>query len=248
MTHIKILAQNIGGAGLGRERGGGSIAPLRINIHSKKPEVIVLTETRIDNMDFDGKGVFRGYDLTQHSTGGRRAGGVMIFVKKEFTPIQGTIRNSRSGHFTIGAYEYKGLRVILGGIYGNCTAADGPSAEVFHEYIEWHRELSVRIGNAHTFIAGDFNIKLDMQNNFKPRSTAALIDFMDEFDLTDAGGEMRAPTWRRPHLPKSRSRIDYILYSSNITRETFDTTWGRGDHAELLGAFCVGKKSTTSHY
>jgi hypothetical protein len=50
------------------------------------------------------------------------------------------MRNSRSGHLTIGAYEYNGEKIILEGIYGNCTASDGPFADIFAEYWEWHRE------------------------------------------------------------------------------------------------------------
>ncbi len=55
MTQIKVLVQNIGGAGLGSEGGGGSIAPLRMSVHNKKPDVIVLTETRLENEIFEGK-------------------------------------------------------------------------------------------------------------------------------------------------------------------------------------------------
>jgi hypothetical protein len=36
-----------------------------------------------------------------------RAGRVMVFLKNGYTPMLGTIRNSRSGHFTIGAYACK---------------------------------------------------------------------------------------------------------------------------------------------
>ncbi len=96
----------------------------------------MLTETRVEDEAFDGKKTFWGYKLSQHCMSGRRAGGVMVFTRKDFLPMQGTIRNSRSGHFTIGAYEYKKEKVIIGGIYGNCTASDGPSAEIFADYVE----------------------------------------------------------------------------------------------------------------
>ncbi len=57
MTQIKVLVQNIGEAGLGSEQGGGggSIAPLRLGIHNKKPDIIVLTEARVEDEAFDGK-------------------------------------------------------------------------------------------------------------------------------------------------------------------------------------------------
>jgi hypothetical protein len=55
MTQIKVLVQNIGGVGFGVSGGGGgSIAPLRLSVHNKKPDVIVLTETRLENEIFEG--------------------------------------------------------------------------------------------------------------------------------------------------------------------------------------------------
>ncbi len=50
------------------------------------------------------------------------------------------------------------------------------------------------------------------------------------------------PTWRRPHLPKSRSRLDYVLHSAGLVKDNFATTWGRGDHAKILGIFQVGAR------
>jgi hypothetical protein len=227
---------------MGSEKRGGNIAPLRLRVHNAKPDVIIVTETRIEDRGYDGKGVFRGYKSLQNSSTGRRAGGVMVFVKRDFNVINGTVRNSRDGHYTIAAYEYKGERYIIGGIYGNCTNSDGISAEIFQTYTEWHRELKMRLGNIYSIIGGDFNLKLDLSNNFKPRTTAILRDFMLEFDLKDAGEESKKPTWRRPHLPKSKSRIDYIIYSGVIHKNSLTTTWGRMDHAEILGEFSIGEK------
>jgi hypothetical protein len=141
-----------------------------------------------------GEKVFRGYEMFQHSSSGRRSVGVMIFTKRGFNPIQGTIRNSRSGHFTIGAYEYKREKIVMGGINGNCTAADGPSAEIFTEYVEFHRELRNRLGDTHATVANDFNLKLDVAHDYKPRSTGIIRNFLEECNLDDAGGEMRMPT------------------------------------------------------
>jgi hypothetical protein len=53
---------------------------------------------------------------------------------------------------------------------------------------------------------------------------------------------MRMPTRRRPHLPKSRSRLDYILHSTGLSKESFTTTWGKGDHAEITGFFRIGPR------
>ncbi len=134
-----------------------------------------------------GGKVFRGYEAFQHSSSGRRSGGVMVFTRRGFNPIWGTIRNSRSGHFTIGAHEYKGEKIVIGGIYWNCTAADGPSAKIFMEYVEWHRDLRY-IRRYTCKCCGDFNLKLDVKQNYKPRSTAIIRNFMEECGLEDAGG------------------------------------------------------------
>jgi hypothetical protein len=46
------------------------------------------------------------------------------------------------------------------------------------EYIEWHRELGDRLGDIHAIVAGDFNLKLDVKQNYKPRSTAIIRNFI----------------------------------------------------------------------
>ncbi len=50
------------------------------------------------------------------------------------------------------------------------------------------------------------------------------------------------PTLRRPYLPRSGSRLDNILHSASLIKESFTTTWGRGDHAEILGTFRIGPR------
>ena len=246
MTIFKVLVQNIAGAGLGKERAGGNISALRIAIHNKKPDIVILTETRIEDRHFNGIGVFRGYKLTQHSSSGRRSGGVAVFVRKDLQEIDGTIRNSNSGHSTIGAYNWKGEKIVIGGIYGLSTGSDRQCAEIFSEYADWHIELTQRIGNAAEIVGGDFNVKMDIENNAKPRTYKIIKDLMEERDLIDAGGEEKIPTWRRPHLPKSRSRLDYILHSSrNVDRISFKVRWGRYDHAEVYSELDIGRKAYT---
>ncbi len=136
MAIFKVLVQNIAGAGLGKERVGGNISALRIAIHKKKPDIVILTETRIKGRHFNGIGVFRGYKLTKHSSSGRRSGGVVVFVRKDLQEIDGTIRNSNSGHITIEAYNWKGEKIIIGGIYGLCTGSERQCAEIFSEYAD----------------------------------------------------------------------------------------------------------------
>ncbi len=83
---------------------------------------------------------------------------------------------------------------------------------MFEQYVEWHQELTQRFGNAISLVGGDFNVKFDIENNYKPRCSTCIRGMMEEFNLDDAGSDSKKPTWRRPHLPKSRSRLDYIMY------------------------------------
>jgi hypothetical protein len=175
----------------------------------------------------------------QHST-------VTVFVRKDLQEIDGTIRNSKSGHSTIGAYNWKGEKIIVGGIYGRCTGSDRQCAEIFSEYADWHIELTQRIGNAAEIVGRDFNVKMDIEKNAKLRMYRIIKDLMEERDLIDAGGEEKIPTWRRPHLPKSSSRLDYILHSSrNVDRIGFIVRWGRYDHAEIYSELDIRRKSYT---
>ncbi len=100
VTTFKILVLNMGGgASMGSERGGGSIAPLRLRVHNVKPDTVIITETRVEDRNYSGKGVFRGYKLTQHSSSGRRSGGVMVFVKKRH--LGDTWYNSKLQRWTL---------------------------------------------------------------------------------------------------------------------------------------------------
>ncbi len=56
MTTLKIMVQNIRGATMGSEKRGGNIAPLRLRVHNAKQDVIIVTETRIEDREYDGRG------------------------------------------------------------------------------------------------------------------------------------------------------------------------------------------------
>jgi hypothetical protein len=58
-------------------------------------------------------------------------GGVAVFVKKDFEVMEGTVRNSVGGHHTIGVNKWKGLEIIVEGIYGLSINSDRMSAEIF---------------------------------------------------------------------------------------------------------------------
>ncbi len=68
MTQIRVLVQNTGGQVWGvNGEGGGSIAPLCLSIHNKKPDIIVLTKTRVEDEAFDGKNKWRGPPISPNS-------------------------------------------------------------------------------------------------------------------------------------------------------------------------------------
>lgn len=236
MTKHKIIVQNIGRTKVGKVRGGGNCARLRIDTHNEKPTFLILAEIN-EEEGYSGVGAFRGYSLKQFSQNGARAGGIAVFVRKNIIEIENTIRNSQNGHFTTGAYNVNGSKVVLGAIYGPSTNSDTESYEIFSEFTEQIRELAQRIGTNTIFIGGDFNLKLD-QNRVKPRTVKLMQDFILEFNLTDAGAECGAEaTWRRPR--RCKSRLDYILYS-RAKMTNFRLNWVKGDHAQLVGDFDIG--------
>ncbi len=77
-----------------------------------------------------------------------------VFVRKDLQEIDGTIRNSNSGHSTIAAYNWKGEKIVIGGIYGISKGSDKQCADIFSEYADWHTELTQRIGNAAEIVGG----------------------------------------------------------------------------------------------
>ncbi len=52
-------------------------------------------------------------------------------MKKDFEAIEGTTRNSRQGHNKIGAYQWKGLEITIGDMYGLSVNSDRLLAEIF---------------------------------------------------------------------------------------------------------------------
>jgi hypothetical protein len=204
---------------------------------------VVITETRIENRDFAGVGVFRGYSLTQHSSSGFRRAGVSVFAKKGLELIEGSTRNARDGHSTLAAYKVHGEKIIIAAIYGPSCNSDNLALEVVNKIGEDLEELGQLVGTRTVFVVGDFNLKLETKRRqTKPRAVNALQEIIEHLDLKDAGAKENEPTWRRPHLPGSNSRIDYIMYSNGIVMNDFKTRWGRFDHAEIQGRFELGAK------
>jgi hypothetical protein len=243
MGRVTLMIQNVSGSGLGKVRGGGNVASLRVSVHCKKPDFLILPETRIENRDYTGRGVFRGYDLTQHSSSGHRRAGVAVFARKSIEIIAGTLRNSRDGHSTVAGYTVNGNKLIMAALYGPSCNDDNLAAEMLRGVEETMGELGQLVGTRNFIMAGDFNIKLQTRRRqTKPRAKRVLNEIMQRFELMDMGAKGDAPTWRRPHLPGSNSRIDYILHSEGLTALNYVTSWGRFDHAEIQGHFELGDK------
>ena len=234
----KVLIQNIARNRIGKVKGGGNCAKLRIDIHNANPNFVILSEIN-EEEGFTGQGAFRGYALTQYSQNGARVGGIAVFVKKGIENIDGTVRNSRGGHFTVGAYKVDGATVVLGAIYGPSTANDTQSADIFRAFFEQITELGNRLNTRRFIIGGDFNVKLD-QNRVKPRTAKLIKDFINELNLIDTGAERGAEvTWRRPR--RAKSRLDYLLLSNDFKMGKFTLQWGKYDHAQLFANFTLGQ-------
>ena len=229
-----------------RDWGDGTppIAPLRLSVHCKKPTFLILSETRIGNREYTGKGVFKGYKLVQHSSSGERNRGVCVFARIEAQVIEGTERNARDGHSTVAAYTVQGAKVVVGGVYGPSGAGDREAEEVMRRVVEEVRELKQLVGTEHVIVAGDLNLKLDVKGrNSKPRAVRVIREAAEQLRLRDMGeGNGREATWRRPNLPNSKSRLDYILSSESLQGERYLVRWSRYDHAELTCGFTVGTR------
>ncbi len=129
--------------------------------------------------------------------------------------IGGTVRNCGEGHFTVGGYVVEGTRVVVIGVYGTSCASDVAATRVLRQMSTEIDEVMQLVGTRHLVMGGDFNIKLDAVRS-KPRAQRVLREIMTRYGLVDAGKEAGwEATWRRPnHLGKSR--IDYVLYSSEV--------------------------------
>src|SRR5450830_1492841 len=242
----RVLVQNIARSRLG---GGGrstsNIAPVRISVHNSKPTFIILTECCEDET-FTGNKTFRGYKLVQISRAGGRAGGVAVFAKKNTSQIPGTVRSSADGHFSVAAYDLGGTKVVLGAVYGPSSNSDREAVNVYRPLADSLRELTARVGTTTMIIAGDLNLKLDkLVNNGKPGAVWVVTEIMIEFDMLDSGHKHgSAPTWRRSRAGQ-KSRLDYILHSSQIGLNRFSLKWGRLDHAEICADFEIGIRHRT---
>ncbi len=174
--------------------------------------------------NFNGKNVFKEYNLVQYGGTGERTGGVAVFVKKGTQVIEGTAIADEDGHFVVTALELSGNKVVIGGIYGPSVSSDRQLHDSFDRFFRELQELANRIGTRYYIIAGDFNAKLDKVNSSKPRTVRLINGFINQHSLNDIGVEYGCEsTWRRPHLPQAGSRLDYILVSSDFKIQKFST-------------------------
>ncbi len=58
-------------------------------------------------------------------------------------------------------------------------------------------------------VGGDFNVKLDVLNNGKARTTNVWKDIALEFELIDSDHTKQNPTWRRPNR---RQKVDLTTF------------------------------------
>jgi hypothetical protein len=210
-------------------------------VHNQKPFVLILTETRIPDRQYTGTGVFKGYRMTQQRSSGNRAGGVTIFTRKDLEVIPESVHGSPSGYFAIGCYDFHRSRVVIGGIYGVSANSDAASMEVFEELHNKLMETTTLYRTRTVIIGGDFNVKLDVLNNGKARTTNRWNEIAMKFNLIDSDHAKQNPTWCHPNR-RLKSRLDYIFHSSNLVFKKFYPKWSRFDHAEISSLFEIGSK------
>jgi hypothetical protein len=235
MTQLKIISQNISRSLMGDTRRGGNVAPLRIQVHFEKPSFIIISES-CEGEQFTGNNVFQGYTLQQCSRNidRPRTGGVLVFMKKGTGElIAESVRKSNKGHYTAAVYHINSTKIIIAAVYGPSSHIEDDALEMYTELFQDIRDISQIFGTQMLYIGGDFNINLDKNRPNKPRTVRLVKQFINEFNLLDAGSDSKESTWRRPHLPNSASRIDFSLVSRHFKITQFSIKWGRFDHAQL---------------
>ena len=244
VMNIKLICQNIGGTKLGNARQGGGIISTRLWVNNNKPHLIILSETRIGDRDFDGKGIFRGYYLAQHSSSGQNNRGILVFARAQVEKETGYEVESERGYYTVGVYNIEGSRIIVAGVYGPSENSDRTAYEIYEQMIEKIEEIKDRSGIEEIIIAGDFNLHLDAEGlNPKGRTCRLIRDYIEERQLKDQGKNNKCKTWRRPGRKSKKSRIDYVLTSERLSYGQLRLMWSKYDHAMLVYEIASAQKT-----
>ncbi len=154
MTQIRIITQNIGDIGLAKNK--QKLCNLRLHIHTHKPCIVILTETRHTQAD-KIEGTIKGYTASQHDTSGTRSAGLIIYSRKGIENLTQYNIRSQEGHYLIGIYVIEGRRVIIGGIYGPSCSSDSKASKVFGKFIEQYEEIRISSKAEYGVVGGDFN-------------------------------------------------------------------------------------------
>jgi exonuclease III len=180
-----ILAQNISGTQLKGVR-EGNVSVFKASIGCQKPQLVILSETRIHEKDFSGRGVLRGYNLLQHSSSGERRAGVQVYGRKGIGMIEGTGTVSQTGNYTVGIYEIDNRKFILAAMYGVPEASDVRSVRIMEEVEEIVNEKKDIFGVDLIAWVGDFNCHME-GNIRKPRTFRKIVELIDTWGLVDLG-------------------------------------------------------------
>ena len=200
---VTLTTHNVGGMSVeleGRSIGGGGckLQHIRQSARLHNPDFMVLTEThvQIENLAND-KIIPKKYIVLQSDTSGAPSAGVLILGKKNgHKPIEGSVRNSGLGRFTLAVYLINGSRVIIGGVYGESDPSDSRSNRIMMRLAAILSELSTLYSTSTVLLAGDFNANLkanqsSSQRLRKPRTTDTILSIMDRYDMIDTGDKAR---------------------------------------------------------
>jgi len=169
----------------------------------KNRNLFFLTETQIEDREFKGRNVFRGYYTKQVSSSGRRAGGVVVFVKKRIEYVEESAYNCLEGHYTLGVYKIDGMKIIVVGVYSDSSNIDREASRIMEEIRQKIGEYVVLHSTTKIIVSGDFNLHLDTEHT-KKQACKNLRRIIEQYSLIDLGEDRKESTWRRP----GRARIN----------------------------------------
>ena len=187
-------------------------------VRDLKADVIFLQETHVTEdkaTQWDTEWGHRSF----HSFGASNARGASILINYRTVKVNDWAADENGRMVTL-SIEYENESFTLINVY----APNGDDVAFFTNMTKF----AERYENTHMVIAGDFNTVLDLDLdkkgsniNVKPKSTAFLLDYMEENNLCDVwrmrNEQARRYTWFRGS--SQASRIDYYLCNLGLANQ-----------------------------
>lgn len=253
------MTQNVGGIRTEcKKRGGPKFGTIR-KLVSPTTDFVILTETKALPSKIQKCKLKYGLRPSLFTTLEAARGGVAIFSHPTHELVAGSTRISTpDGHYALAVYIVKGIKVIVGGVYGCPENNDPLSAAIITSLKADISELKFLHNTSFVIVGGDFNCVLsvaDTSSNrvLKHQASAALHDLIAEHDLLDLANSNNSKkhTWFRRGDTESSSRIDYIFTNIRAENTKFSTHLTIFDHTCLsvkIAPSPFSKNSTMKDY